>query len=237
MAGPYDGDMTTLPGPVPDFSRDLDAGIEGLKVAFSPDLGFLRVDPDVAAAVRKAAEAFGELGCHVQEVDVGWGDTMPMEHTLYCGNQAGNWGHLLDKWRDKMDPGLVAMTEEGLKLSAADYVRARAERMALYEKVRIFFESWDLLLTPTLSVAGFGVNRIIPEHWGEHAWDFFPWCGFSYPFNLTWMPAATCPCGFSEAGLPIGLQIVGGRWQDFRVLQASRAFEQARPWAHIRPPV
>jgi aspartyl-tRNA(Asn)/glutamyl-tRNA(Gln) amidotransferase subunit A len=54
---------------------------------------------------------------------------------------------------------------------------------------------------------------------------------------MTWLPAATCPCGFTSEGLPVGLQIVGGRLQDLRVLQAARAFEQARPWAQVRPPV
>ncbi|MBM3395551.1 MAG: amidase, partial [Betaproteobacteria bacterium] len=78
---------------------------------------------------------------------------------------------------------------------------------------------------------------LMPSHWPQHAWDWLQWAGFSYPFNLTGLPAATCPCGFSDDGLPIGLQIVAGRWQDKRVLQASHAFEQARPWAQYRPPV
>jgi aspartyl-tRNA(Asn)/glutamyl-tRNA(Gln) amidotransferase subunit A len=75
----------------------------------------------------------------------------------------------------------------------------------------------------------------MPEHWEQHPWDWIRWAGFSYPFNLTWVPAATCPCGFTPDGRPVGLQIVAGRHQDLRVLQASRAFEQARPWAGLRP--
>jgi aspartyl-tRNA(Asn)/glutamyl-tRNA(Gln) amidotransferase subunit A len=103
--------------------------------------------------------------------------------------------------------------------------------------VRAFFERYDLLLTPTLSVAAFPAERLIPEHWEQHDWDWLRWAGFSFPFNLTWLPAATCPCGFTPAGLPVGIQIVAGRHRDLRVLQASRAFEQARPWAQHRPPV
>jgi aspartyl-tRNA(Asn)/glutamyl-tRNA(Gln) amidotransferase subunit A len=103
--------------------------------------------------------------------------------------------------------------------------------------VRQAFERFDLLLTPTLSVAAFPVGLLMPEHWEQHPWDWIRWAGFSYPFNLTWLPAATCPCGFTPDGRPVGLQIVAGRHQDLRVLQASRAFEQTRPWADRRPPV
>jgi aspartyl-tRNA(Asn)/glutamyl-tRNA(Gln) amidotransferase subunit A len=237
MAGPDDRDQGTLPGPVPDFSADLDAGVKGLRIAFSPDLGFLRVDPEVAALVRAAVAAFDELGAVVEEVDPGFGDTMPMIHNLYCGNLAGSTAAWLDTWRERMDPGLVAMADLGRAMSAEDYVAARGRRLELYQQARAFFAGWDLLVTPTLSVAAFGAGRILPEHWGEHPWDWLRWAGFAYPFNLTWLPAATCPCGFTAAGLPVGLQIVAWRWQETRVLQASRAFEQARPWADRRPPL
>ena len=145
-------------------------------------------------------------------------------------------GGLLDQWADRMDPGLVAITRHGLTYSAADYCRAQAERLAYYDRVSAFFQRYDLLLTPSLSVAAFDATRLIPEHWEQHPWDWLRWAGFSYPFNLTGLPAATVPCGFTDAGLPVGLQIAAGRFRDLRVLQASRAFEQARPWAGARPP-
>jgi aspartyl-tRNA(Asn)/glutamyl-tRNA(Gln) amidotransferase subunit A len=136
-----------------------------------------------------------------------------------------------------MDPGLVACIRSGMRRTASDYVRAKGVRLQLYDRVRELFERFDLLLTPTLSVAAFPTGRIIPEHWEQHPWDWIRWAGFSYPFNFTWVPAATCPCGFTSDGLPIGLQIVGGRFQDLLVLQASRAFEELCPWAQHRPPV
>ena len=135
-----------------------------------------------------------------------------------------------------MDPGLVALVKHGMKFSAAEYCRLDEKRLALYDKVRALFERYDLLLTPTLSVAAFPADHLMPSHWEQHPWDWMRWAGFSYPFNLTWLPAATCPCGFTPAGLPVGLQIVAGRHRDLRVLQASRAFERARPWAQHRPP-
>jgi aspartyl-tRNA(Asn)/glutamyl-tRNA(Gln) amidotransferase subunit A len=145
------------------------------------------------------------------------------------------WGGFEEQWGKKMDPGLVAMIHYGRQYTAMEYTRAAGERLLYYDKVRAFFDKYDLLLTPSVSVAAFPAVRIIPEHWEQHQWDWLRWAGFSYPFNLTWLPAATCPCGFTAAGLPVGIQIVAGRNRDLRVLQASRAFELARPWAGDRP--
>lgn len=237
LVGRDDRDMTSLDLPAEDFLGRLDDGIAGLRVAYSPDLGYLPVDAEVAERVRNAVQVFETLGCNVDQVDPGWGDPIEMEHCLFTTSLAGMYGDLLERWEDRMDPGLVAMIRHGMKYSGADYCKAFAQRLAYYDKVQAFFERYDLLLTPTLSVAAFPADRLIPEHWQQHEWDWLRWAGFSYPFNLTWLPAATCPCGFTPDGLPVGLQIVGGRHRDLRVLQASRAFEQARPWTQFRPPV
>ena len=236
MAGPDDRDMTSLESPPQDFVGRLDEGIAGLRVAFSPDLGYLKVDAEVAGPVRKAVEAFQELGCKVEEIKPGWDNPIEMEHLHFAANFTSRLGPLLDEWEDRMDPGLVALVKHGMKFSAAEYCRIDEKRLALYDKVRALFERYDLLLTPTLSVAAFPADHLIPPHWEQHPWDWLRWAGFSYPFNLSWMPAATCPCGFTPAGLPVGLQIVAGRHRDLRVLQASRAFERIRPWAQHRPP-
>ncbi len=235
MAGPDDRDMSSLEAPPDDFLGRLNEGIAGLKIAYSPDLGYLKVDPEVADLVKSAALAFEDVGCKVEGVNPRWGDPIEMEHCHFAANYAAMLGHLLDQWADKMDPGLVALTRHGMTYSAADYCRAQGERLAYYDKVRAFFERYDLLLTPTLSVAAFPVELLIPSHWEQHPWDWLRWAGFSYPFNLTGLPAATCPCGFTADGLPVGVQIVAARFGDLRVLQASRAFERARPWAHRRP--
>lgn len=237
MAGPDDRDAASLEAAPEDYLGRLDQGISGLRVAYSPDLGYLPVDAEVAGPVRAAAGVFESLGCHVEEVDPGWGDPIDMEHVLFTASFAGMIGHLLDEWQDRLDPGLVALTRHGQRYSAADLGRANGERLQYYDRVRAFFERYDLLLTPSLSVAAFDNTRLIPAHWPQHPWDWLRWAGFSYPFNLTWLPAATCPCGFTPEGLPVGLQIVAGRLRDLRVLQAARAFEQARPWAQQRPPV
>jgi aspartyl-tRNA(Asn)/glutamyl-tRNA(Gln) amidotransferase subunit A len=135
-----------------------------------------------------------------------------------------------------MDPGLVACIEDGLRVSLVDYIQMRDRKMAFWESVRPLFERYALLLTPSVSVTALDVGRLNPPNFPQHAWDWFPWASFSYPFNFTGQPAATVPAGFTAAGLPVGLQIIGRRFDDLTVLQASAAFETARPWARHRPP-
>jgi aspartyl-tRNA(Asn)/glutamyl-tRNA(Gln) amidotransferase subunit A len=156
---------------------------------------------------------------------------------LWAAHEAGIYGPYVPKWRERMDPGLVACIEHGLGLSVVDYIQLRGQKLAYWDTVRPLFERYDLLLTPSVSVTALEVGRLNPTGWPQHAWDWFPWASFSYPFNFTGQPAATVPAGFTGAGLPVGLQIVGRRFADLTVLQASAAFEQARPWAHHRPPL
>ena len=235
MAGPDDRDMASLESAPEDYLAHLDAGIAGLRVAFSPDLGYLKVDTEVAGPVREAVAAFEEMGCHVEEIVPGWDNPIEMEHLHFSASFAARLGPLLGEWEARMDPGLVALTRHGMQFSAVQVCRLDEQRLALYDKVRALFERFDLLITPSLSVAAFPAGRLMPAHWEQHPWDWLRWAGFSYPFNLTWLPAASCPCGFTPAGLPVGLQIVAGRHRDLRVLQASRAFERARPWAQRQP--
>ena len=235
MAGPDDADVTCLEAPPADYVGLLDRGVKGLRIAFSPDLGNLRVDPEVAAPVAVAARAFEALGASVEEVKPGFADTTEMIRLVWGAHYIGNYGQFLDEWRDRMDPGLVACMDEAKRLTAAEYVAMRGRKIAYWDSVRPLFERYDLLLTPTTSVAAFEVGRLNPAGWPQHAWDWFPWASFSYPFNFTGQPATTVPAGFTPGGLPVGLQIVGRRFADLTVLQAARAFETARPWADRKP--
>ncbi len=234
-SGPDDRDMTSLEGRPAAYLAELEADVRGLRVAWSPDFGYLRVDAEVAEPVGSAVDAFVELGCIVEEVKVPWADPIDFEYVYWSAHMAGNYAHLLPQWRDCMDPGLVACIEHGLRYSLVDYMRAKQARMEFYARMEPLFRRYDVLVTPTLSVAAFPAERLMPEDWPAHPWDWLQWAGFCFPFNLTWLPAATCPCGFTPDGRPVGLQIVGGRLRDLQVLQVSRAFERARPWAQHRP--
>src|SRR5262245_13385992 len=237
MAGPDELDRTSLPDAPADYVGGLRDGVRGLRVAFSPDLDTLRVDADVAAVVRDAVRVFETLGCAVEEVKTGFADSHAMIRMMWNAHEAGNYARYLPEWRDRMDPGLVASIEDGLACSVVDYIDMRGRKLTYWDSVRPLFERYDLLLTPSLSIAALPVGLINPTSWPQppNLWDWIAWASFSYPFNFTGQPAASVPAGFTPAGMPVGLQIVGRRFADLTVLQASAAFEAARPWAARRP--
>ncbi|HEY7362939.1 MAG TPA: amidase [Methylomirabilota bacterium] len=237
IAGPDDWDRTSLEAAPADYVGQLHREIRGLRVAFSPELGGLRVDAEVARVVGEAARVFQGLGCAVEEVAPGFDDSTALIRCLWSAHEAGMYGALVPEWRERMDPGLMACIEHGRRYGLVEYLEQRGRKLTYWDSVRPLFERYDLLLTPSVSVAAFDVGRLNPTHFPQHDWDWFPWASFSYPFNFTGQPAASIPAGFTAAGLPVGLQIVGRRFADLTVLQASAAFEAARPWAHQRPHV
>ncbi|HET6183191.1 MAG TPA: amidase [Acetobacteraceae bacterium] len=235
MAGPNSLDHTSLEAWPADYQRRLRAGVRGKRIAFSPDLGHARVDPEVASLVRRAAERFGELGATVEQVTPPWGAQGPELIRLFWPAHLARLASKLPEWESRMDPGLVACVREGARVTMEQYMLARERKHAYIAAIHRWFADWDFLLTPSVSVAAFPAEMLSPAHWPQHEWDWVQWAEFSYPFNMSWNPAASVPCGFTEAGLPVGLQIVGRRFDDLGVLQASAAFEEAAPWADRKP--
>jgi aspartyl-tRNA(Asn)/glutamyl-tRNA(Gln) amidotransferase subunit A len=237
MAGPDEWDRTSLEAAPADYVGQLARGVKGRRIAFSPDLGSLQVDAEVATIVESAVRAFEGAGAVVEKVDPAFGDDLEVIRTMWSAHMAGNNGKYLDEFGSRMDPGLVACIDHGLRISARQYVEARGQKIAQWDRMRPLWERYDFLVTPTVSVAAFPVGRLNPAHFRQHEWDWLDWASFSYPFNFSGQPAATVPAGFTPAGLPVGLQIVGRRFDDLGVLQASAAFELARPWASRRPAI
>jgi aspartyl-tRNA(Asn)/glutamyl-tRNA(Gln) amidotransferase subunit A len=235
MAGPHHLDYTTLEAWPVAYGARLSEGIKGKKIAFSPDLGVARVDPDVAALVKSAATRFSELGAHVEEVVIPWGKPGPELIRFFWSAHVTSRKPLLDRWENQMDPGLVACIRAAENIRIDEYQAARERKMRYVADIHRWFENWDFLLTPSVSVAAFPAEKLMPDHWPSHPWDWISWAEFSYPFNMSWNPAASVPCGFTADGLPVGLQIVGRRFDDLGVLQASAAFESVQPWAGKRP--
>jgi aspartyl-tRNA(Asn)/glutamyl-tRNA(Gln) amidotransferase subunit A len=126
-----------------------------------------------------------------------------------------------------MDPGLLAVAAAGRSIPLAEYLAAFDARDALAIRLSRFLAEWDLLLTPALPIPAFAAGRDVPEGWPDPGWP--SWTPFTYPFNLSQQPAAVVPCGFTAAGLPVGLQLVGARHADALVLRAARAYEAAHP--------
>ena len=237
MAGADPRDRLSIPTNT-DYLADLEGDITGLRVAWSPDLGYALVDPEVREIVTKAALRFEELGCHVEEVHPNLED--PWEsivHVIWASAFAGIHLHDLDAVRDQIDPGLVRVIEQGLELTGAEVAIAYAKRNDYYHAWREFMEGYDLVLTPTLPVTAFPAGDDHPGQIDGQPTTYLSWTAFTYPFNITGQPAASVPCGFDYNGLPVGLQIVG-RWRDdVTVLRASAAFEALAPWADKRPPL
>ncbi|SDK47384.1 amidase [Nonomuraea jiangxiensis] len=227
-------DWSALPTPAGSFLDGLDDGVRGLRVAFSPDLGYVRNDPEVTAAVRAAAEVLAAAGAHVEKVHPGFTDPEDAFLTLWYAGAAKVVGTPGPDALDRIDPGLRRAAERGAALSAADYLEATAVRMDLGLRMGIFHQTYDLLVTPTLPITAFAKGRDTPADRPAREWT--GWTPYTYPFNLSQQPAASVPCGFTSAGLPVGLQIVGPRHADALVLRAARAYERATDWGATAPP-
>jgi aspartyl-tRNA(Asn)/glutamyl-tRNA(Gln) amidotransferase subunit A len=236
-AGPDERDQYSLPGPPVDYVKALRGGLKGLRVAYADDLGFAdAVDPEVRAVCARAAGAFRELGCRVETVKPGWPSPRDPWGEIFCGGIAARMAPFLERRHD-IEPGLYRLIEAALKNPPTKYVQAWFDRLAWWQHPRALFEKYDLLLTPTIACAPFRVGLDNPTEIAGTPVEPYAWIPFTYPFNMTGQPASSVPCGFTKDGLPIGLQIVGRRFDDVTVLRASAAFERARPWAHHRPPL
>jgi aspartyl-tRNA(Asn)/glutamyl-tRNA(Gln) amidotransferase subunit A len=223
-------DWNALPDTGRDYLSGLDDGVRGLRIAFSPTLGYAQhVDPEVAAAVAQAAQAFAELGAHVETVDP------PIEYpgdifaVLYLSGTAFLATTLSPEQRAVVDPGLARLMEEGERIGAQQLANAQYARGALGVAMQRFFERHDLLLTPTMASPAFEAERDVADRMVAVETFMRGWSPFSWVFNLTQQPAASIPCGFTRDGLPIGLQIAGPKYADALVLRASRAFESVHP--------
>ena len=221
-------DWYALPPENRDYLDGLDNGVKGLRVAFAPTLAKAPVDAEVAALVAAAAKSFGELGAIVEEATPDLPDSTETFSRHWLAGAANVLRAFSAEQRQQIDPGLVEIAAQGATIPLLDYLAAVKEREAMGVTMNSFHQTWHLLLTPTIPIPAFAAGRELPVgHGGKRWWD---WTPFTYPFNLTRQPAATVPCGFTKAGLPAGLQIVGALYDDARVLRAARAFEQAHPF-------
>ncbi|MEK7709289.1 MAG: amidase [candidate division NC10 bacterium] len=235
LAGPDDRDRHSLPAETGSYLSACDEPIQGWSVAWSPDLGYAQVDPEVARITEEAASVFEGLGCRVETVATGWENPEETFWTMAAAEMYANWGDRLPEWRDRMDRTLVRYLERGGGVTIGEYLRAARRRREFWAEVQGFLARFDLLLTPTVPVPPFAGDGSWPREIAGEKVSPLGWMAFTYPFNLTGQPAASIPVGFTRDGLPVGLQIVGRRHADRAVLAASAAFEAALPWADRRP--
>ncbi|MBB5158164.1 amidase [Saccharopolyspora phatthalungensis] len=235
LSEPDSRDWSALQPPRESFRDGLNSGVQGLRIALSIDLGFgTYVDPEVARAVTAAAQVFEELGAVVEQVDPGITDPVEDFHVLWFAGAAKSVEHLTADQRELLDPGLHEICRQGLTYSAQDYLEATNTRMLLGQRMGAFHQAYDLLLTPTVPIPAFEAGREVPAGSPSPRWT--SWTPFTYPFNMTQQPAASIPCGHTADGLPIGLQLVGPRHADAKILRAARAYEQTNPWRRPEAP-
>jgi aspartyl-tRNA(Asn)/glutamyl-tRNA(Gln) amidotransferase subunit A len=233
--GAHPLDPNSLPHPNLSYRDVLEHLPDGLRIGFSADLGYAVVQSDVAEVVADAARVFEDLGHHLEMVTGGppqlgrdWG-------LVNAFAQLGEIQPLLPEHEQEFGRSFLWGVRQGARMTPERWAKVHRRREELNRWCAEIFDHFDLLLTPTVPYDPPPARGPFPE---EIDGKPLPWAsvaGFTIPFNLSWHPAATVRAGFSQANLPAGLQIVGPRHRDDRVLQAARAFERARPWAEHWP--
>ena len=223
-------DWTSLPPDASDYTVGLEDGIRGLRIAYSPALGYAKnVHPEIAAAVDAAVQQLQALGAHVEQIDPGFEDPLDITTGLWFLGAFTLWKGLSAEQQAVADPDFQTEAELGAQLSALQIQQLNQRRGVLGSHMRQFMQRFDLLVTPAVSIPAFearaaGTVTMNPV-------SMLGWTPFSYPFNLTQQPAITVPCGLTRTGLPMGLQIVGPMFGDALVLRAARAYESVMPVA------
>ncbi|MFO1413314.1 MAG: amidase family protein [Burkholderiales bacterium] len=236
LAGHDARDPASAPVAVPDALAACDAGVRGLRVAWSPTFGYAPVDPEVRALAEAAANAFARLGCTVEEVEAPFGaDSADLWSAEFYAGIAARLATVYRERPEVLDPELAAVIAHANSVGAEAYYRSVAARYEFRERVRRFFETYDLLLSPTLPVAGVPAGVAIPQGFADR--NIVTWVCYTYPFNLTGQPAASVPAGFTADGLPVGLQIVARPWREDTLFAAAAAYEAACPWDARHPAV
>jgi amidase len=238
IAGPDPRAPLSYPVDRRDFVRAAQRPtVKGLRIAWSPDLGVCPIDREIRRVTAAAPRIFERLGARVDTAHPDFSGVLDVVLVSRGARQAAAHAQKLPKWRDVMQDNLVKNIEYGLALSGDDIGRCERSRTELWQRVRTFFGKYDAIICPTTSIPPFPVEIPSPtEVNGTPMTSYIEWLLPTYAFSVLGLPAISVPCGFTDAGLPVGLQIVGPWRGETTALRVAAAFEAARPWAHLRPP-
>jgi len=234
-AGYHPSAPDSLPHPGISYLHGLDNIPRNLMIAFSPTLGYATVQRDVMTRVEEAARSFEEMGHTVILLEEAMPNVVDAWSKLFSLNIYGALNESLEKYSDEMGRALVASLEEIRSLTLEHLIEAQRVKTEQNRILWNLFERFDLLLTPTMPTEAYAAGGPPPSEIDGRPVSIYDAVAFTYPFNLSGHPAASVPAGFTESGMPAGLQIVGPHHRDDLVLQASRAYEKARPWNDTWP--
>lgn len=212
----------------------LDNPLKGMKIAYSPTYGYARVQPDIAETVAAAVKVFASLGAEIEQIDAPFPNPTPAFRTLFAAGLAHAARHMSAGQRAHFESGYAAIIAAGEKISRTEFMEASETSMTLSRQMRLFHQTYPILLSPTVAVAPFQAGVLSPQ--GYDPDDWLSWSPFTYPFNMTGQPALTVPCGLTSKGLPVGLQMVGTHFSEKLLLSAAHAFERANPHRMGRTP-
>jgi amidase len=238
QAGPDRRAPTSITEPGSVFLKSLNRSFKKTRVAWSRDLGGLPMEPVVTQALEPHRKTFKALGCVVEDAEPDFSGATEAFETLRSLTYLHRGARLLKEHRDKLKDTVIWNTEQGLTKSAADIAQAEALRTALYHRMRQFLETYEFLICPVNQLPPFSVDEDYPRQIaGVKMENYLDWMKSCYYITITGHPAISVPAGFTDDGLPVGIQIVGRYRDDFGVLQLAHAFEQATQVWKRRPPI
>ena len=237
IAGPDALAPLSLGVPVAQFTGALERDFDGVHVAWSPDLGGLPVERAVTEVLARQRGTFEALGCLTDEAHPDLRDADEIFTTWRAWFYELAFGSLLDRHRSLLKDTVVWNIEAGRALGGPQLADAERKRAALYHRVRQFTARYAFLVLPVSQVAPFDVEQpYVTRINDEPLPTYLDWMKSCYQISVTGLPAVSVPCGFTDNGLPVGLQIVGRPFDDLGVLQLAHAFEQATGFWKHRPP-
>ena len=238
MSGPDDRSPISLEAPGEIFLNPLARSFKGCRVAFSANLGGLPVEPEVARVVESSRAVFQEMGCEVvnDEPDIAEADEIFMLWRAWRTELRIT--PLLNEHRSQIKDTVIWNAEQGLPITGPQLARAEAKRTELYHRMREFFKKYEFLVLPVSQVAPFSIDEEYPAQVnGVKMNTYIDWQKTCYLISALGNPAISVPAGFTESGLPVGIQIVGRHRDDFGILQLAYAFEQKTLFAQRKPPI
>ena len=234
IAGYDSRDPASVAADVPDFVGACSRSPKGLRIAWSPTLGYARPTREVVEIAGAAARVFESLGCTVELVEKVFDDPIDLWMAEFYAGVGTRLKKTLSEQREVIDPAVAGVLDKALESTIDEYYGRVFARYEFRENTRQLFDRFDLLMTPTTPTEAFDLGRDVPIELDGA--NIVAWVAYTYPVNLCGFPAASIPCGFSQGGLPIGLHVIGKPLGEIDILCAASAFEEVQPWAGRRPP-